>query len=33
VEGYDLKRVCLPEQVKLVEDLAAKRTPSAGVRR
>lgn len=27
VEGYDLKRVCLPTQVRLVEDLAAGRMP------
>jgi glycosyltransferase involved in cell wall biosynthesis len=27
VEGYDLRRVCLPAQVRLVEDLAAGRTP------
>lgn len=28
VERYDLKRVCLPAQVQLVEDLAAGRLPS-----
>jgi glycosyltransferase involved in cell wall biosynthesis len=31
VEGYDLKRVCLPAQVRLVEDLAAGRTPASGL--
>ncbi|HEX6530178.1 MAG TPA: glycosyltransferase, partial [Burkholderiales bacterium] len=28
VEGYDLKRVCLPAQVRMVEALAAGRTPA-----
>jgi glycosyltransferase involved in cell wall biosynthesis len=27
VEGYDLKKVCMPAQVKMIEDLAAGRTP------
>jgi glycosyltransferase involved in cell wall biosynthesis len=33
VEGFDLKRVCLPTQVRLVEDLAAGRIPPSAAAR
>jgi glycosyltransferase involved in cell wall biosynthesis len=33
VEGFDLKRVCLPAQVRLVEDLAAGRMPPSAAAR
>jgi len=29
VEKYDLKKVCLPRQLQLVDDLAAGRLPTA----